>query len=89
MRPHIQDGDPRKFATELIVTGHFLCLVDRIGRKGPRWAFDEFSDEKPWGRGNYGSEANKLAYKKALARAVRQLGADIVPARLLHFLSIL
>ena len=75
--------------TELVVTGHFICLVDRIGPKGPRWAFDEYTDDKPWGRGNYGSAANKLGYKVALARAVRKLGDKVVPRRILTFLSIL
>ena len=28
-----------KWPTELVVTGHFMCLVDRVG-KDPRWAFD-------------------------------------------------
>ena len=69
------EGD--KWPTELVVTGHFVCLVDRKGKKGPRWAFD---DE----RAEYTPQI-KLAYKQALA-AARALG-DVVPARLMDFLE--
>ena len=72
-----------KWPTELVVTGHFMCLVDRQGKKGPRWAFDD-------DRAEYGPE-NKHAYKLAVADAMRALGREreVVPARLLEFLSLL
>jgi hypothetical protein len=73
--------DDGKCPTQLIVTGHFMCLVDRRGGKSPRWAFD---DE----RAEYAPE-NKLAYKRAVAAAVRALGADVLPARIVRFLEIL
>ena len=74
--------DPRKFATELTVTGHFITLVDRKAqRKNPLWKFD---DE----RADYSAE-NKLAYKMALAAAMRELGPAIVPKHILKFLEIL
>jgi hypothetical protein len=64
--------------TELVVTGHFMCLVHREGKQ-PRWAFD---DE----RALYG---NKLAYKKAVAAAVQELDPGVVPSQLVSFLSLL
>ena len=37
--------------TELIISGHFMCLVDRVGPQGPRWAFDDlrtaYADDIP------------------------------------------
>ena len=77
------DADGRAWPTELIVTGHFMCLVDRPNAKCPRWAFD---DE----RAEYTPE-NKLAYKMAVAAAVKELGPAAVklPARVTKFLSIL
>ena len=75
-----QEGS-EKWPSELVVTGHFMCLVDRKGRKGPRWAFDD-------DRAEYGIE-NKHAYKLAVAEAMRALGREVVPAHLLDFLSLL
>ncbi len=76
-----RDQDGRKWPTQLIVTGHFLCLVDRVG-KSPRWAFD---DE----RAAYGAE-NKLAYKRAVAAAMHALPQEqVVPKRMMRFLSLL
>ena len=66
--------------TELVVTGHFMCLVHREG-KSPRWAFDE-------ARADYGP-AHKLAYKKAVAAAVQELEPGVVPSQLVSFLSLL
>ena len=67
--------------TEMVVTGHFMCLVHREG-KDPRWAFD---DE----RAAY-ADTNKLAYKVAVAHAMHELGSRVeLPARLLSFLSLL
>ena len=73
--------DVRKFPTELIVTGHFITLVDRKARKNPVWNFDD-------ARAEYTPE-NKLAYKVAVANAMRALGPGVVPAHILKFLSIL
>ena len=67
--------------TELVMTGHFMCLVDRKGKKGPRWAFD---DE----RAAY-DDTNKHAYKLAVAAAMRELGEGVVPARMREFLALL
>ena len=75
-----EGDDGRKWPTQLLVTGHFMCLVDRKGGKPPRWAFDEE-------RAAYGDE-NKLAYKRAVAAAMRALG-EVVPAHMLEFLSII
>ena len=66
--------------TELVVTGHFMCLVHREG-KAPRWAFDEE-------RAAY-SQQHKLAYKKAVAAAVQELKPGVVPSQLVSFLSLL
>lgn len=72
----------RRPPTELVVTAHFMCMVDRPAPKGPRFAFDDV-------RAEY-SEENKHAYKIAVADAMRRLGPEVeVPARLLSFLSIL
>jgi hypothetical protein len=79
-RTRRQEGT-EKWPTELLVTGHCMCLVDRKGAKGPRWAFDD-------DRAEYGPE-NKHAYKLAVADAMRALGRDVVPTRLLDFLSLL
>ena len=77
-----EDPNGRTWPTQLIVTGHFMCLVDRGVRKSPRWAFD---DE----RATYEKE-NKLAYKKAVAAAVATLPETIVlPARVTNFLALL
>ena len=78
-----QDGvDGRKWPTELVVTGHFMCLVDRKGGRPPRWAFDD-------DRAEYGA-LNKHAYKLAVAASMRALGNEhAVPARLLKFLELL
>ena len=67
--------------TDLVVTGHFVCLVDRKSKKGPRWAFD---DE----RAEY-TPVNKLSYKQAVAASARALGGAVVPEHLLRFLEIL
>ena len=76
------DKNPRKFPTELTVTGHFITLVDRKAqRKAPLWKFD---DE----RAAYSKE-NKLAYKMAVAAAMRALGPGVVPAHMLESLSIM
>jgi hypothetical protein len=75
------DGDARTWPTEMSVTGHFMCLVDRKGPSGPRWAFDST-------RAEY-SSSNKHAYKIAVAAAMHELGPNIVPNRLLNFLSLL
>ena len=73
--------DDRSAPTELVVTGHFMCLVHREGKQ-PRWAFD---DE----RAAY-ADANKLAYKIAVAHAMHELGSRVeLPAPLLSFLSLL
>lgn len=75
-------SDLRKYPTELVVTGHFMCLVDRGPRKPPRWAFDT-------ARALY-SQENKLAYKIAVAAAMRELGPDVdVPAHMISFLEAL
>ena len=66
--------------TELVVTGHFMCLVDRSGPKGPRWAFDD-------ARAEYDA-TNKHAYKLAVAAAMSALG-EAVPARVRAFLALL
>ena len=80
-RTRRQEGT-EKWPTELLVTGHFMCLVDRKGKKGPRWAFDD-------DRAEYGLE-NKHAYKLAVADAMRALGSErVVPAHMLEFLSLL
>ena len=76
-----QRSEDGKSPTQLHVTGHFMCLVDRKGKKGPRWAFDD-------DRAEYGS-ANKLAYKKAVAAAMHKFGDNVVPAHLLEFVSVL
>ena len=74
-------ADARVWPTVLIVTGHFMCLVDRKGPKGPRWAFDM--------RADYPLE-NKHACKIALAEAMHAMhGPQVVPARLLEWLEIL
>ena len=74
-------ADGREWPTELIITGHFMALVDRVG-KPPRWAFD---DE----RAEYDAQ-NKHAYKLAVAEAMRALGEKAtVPAKHLRFLSLL
>ena len=70
----------KSWPTELVVTGHFMCLVDRAGPKGPRWAFDD-------ARAQYDA-TNKHAYKLAVAEAMRELG-EAVPARVRAFLALL
>ena len=66
--------------SQLLVTGHFMCLVDRDEEMGgPHWSFD---DE----RMDY-AEENKLAYKKAVARIAHAM--DTFPAHLLEFLEVL
>ena len=75
-----EDGESVSAPTELVVTGHFMCLVHREGKQ-PRWAFDD-------GRAEYAAE-NKLAYKKALASALEELGPGVVPMHLLSFVSLL
>ena len=74
------DANHRKWPTELIITGHFMCLVDRVG-KTPRWAFDD-------DRAAYSKE-NKHAYKLAVAAAMMKLGAHVVPQRVRKFLKLL
>ena len=76
-----QDDVARQWKTELLVTGHFMCLVDGQGRKGPRWAFDS-------SRSDY-SVLSKHAYKIALATAMKELGPNVVPQRMQRFTSIL
>ena len=76
-----QGEDARAWPTELLVTGHFMCLVDRGPSKAPRWAFDD-------DRAEYGPE-NKLSYKRAVAAAVRALDDGVVPQRILSFLALL
>ena len=66
--------------TLLTVTGHFVTLVDRKGPKGPRWAYDDV-------RAEY-APTNKLAYKVAVAEAVRELGPRVVPRRILEWLEV-
>ena len=65
--------------TELIVTGHFVGLVERKGRKCPRWAFDEK-------RAAY-SEVGKHGYKIALAHEATEAAGVSEP--LMSFLSVL
>lgn len=78
----IEGVDARQYPTELRLTGHFMMLVDRKAmRKDPLWKFDEE-------RAHYPAE-NKLAYKIAVAAALRALGKDIVPQHLLDFVRIL
>lgn len=71
---------PRKFPTELVVTGHFACLVDRGPRKAPNWRFDD-------ARAEYSND-HKLAYKIAVAAAMRELDAEVdVPEHMMSHLS--
>jgi hypothetical protein len=78
------DIDGRGWKTELVMTGHFMCLVDRGPERVPQWAFDD-------DRADYTPE-NKLAYKRAVARAMSVMGEGenaVVPAHLSEFLSLL
>jgi hypothetical protein len=69
-----------RWRTELHVTAHFMCIVQRQGRGGGRFAFDT-------ARAAYTDE-HKLAYKIAAADALRRLGPEHVPAALLRFLAL-
>ena len=75
------EGSERSWPTELIVTGHFLCLVDRGPLKSPVWSFDD-------ARALYTS-TNKHAYKIAVAHAMHALGEGLVMERMLEFLELL
>ena len=74
-------GDAFAMPTELTMQGHFVMLVDRKAmKKPPLWKFDEE-------RADYSDEI-KLAYKMAVARAMRER-SDVVPKHILKFLELL
>ena len=74
-------SDVRAWPTVLSVTGHFMCLVDRKGPRGPLWAFDDARVDYP--------KENKHSCKIALAAAMHALGPEVVPARILTWLNLL
>ena len=64
----------------LFVTGHFMQLVPRDGRKvTPRWVFDE-------DRAEY-TDKNKHAYKIACAQAAAAVGREKFTPKVLKFLA--
>ena len=75
------DGDAAELVTKLVITGHFMCLVDNGPSRSPRWAFDD-------DRAEYAKE-NKLAYKIVVAAAMHDVGPGVIPSHLLQFLSLL
>ena len=73
-----EDGESVSAPTELVVTGHFMCLVHREGKQ-PRWAFDD-------GRADY-AEENKLAYKLAVAAALHAHTSAPLPMSFMSFVA--
>ena len=73
------DKPVNKWKTELVVTAHFMCVIQRQGRGGARFAFDT-------ARAAYTDE-HKLASKIAAADAMRRMGPDVVPEKLLEYLA--
>ena len=74
------DEDPLRFVTQLVITGHFMVLVDRPHCTTPRWGLDKTCAY---------TKAHRLAYKGAVAAAVRALGAGVVSQRIIDHLAIL
>ena len=73
-----------KMPTQLLASACFMGLVDRRGPHGPltpRWAFDESVD--------WGGDANRLAYKIALAVSLVKYSRTAVPQHMAQFATTL